>query len=227
MSQEHSYEPRIPVFRGETGEKYRIWRSKILWLASGTPDDKRHLLASNIISKFEDAPANEFRSQDPMKFRTPNGVELLLQMLDQAYGDFADAELSQTCLNFFYVLRREGKEDSAKFATRFKTAVARVEGLIDAELARESGSADENAARKYREDMLTWTIEQRRWRIKQAAHDAEVLRIQTQINDVGQLFAPVPLFELGQILRLYASTQRELHRHLSIAFTHCLYGELA
>ena len=145
---------QLPVFGGETGEVYRRYRAQVRWLQAGVPDDRQHLLAPLLIQKVTGEPAERFRDQDPAHYRVPEGLERLLTALDADYGDFAEAELATTTLDFVYKTRRASHESATTFSARFQTACSRTEGLITAEINREALKVHNARMVEYRENFL-------------------------------------------------------------------------
>lgn len=107
---------KLPLFWGESGEKYRSWKASILWNAAACTDDKQRLFAPKVIARcLRGDPQEYFRDQDIEVFRHANGIERLFEILDSKYGTFAEVELSSVVRSFFYRQRRSPGEAAASF----------------------------------------------------------------------------------------------------------------
>ena len=166
----------LPRFAGQTGDAYRRWKAKVLWLLAGTADDKRKLLAPLIIEQFQGEPSDHFSEVDPNRYRADNGVDILLQELDLRYGTYSEIELSRTVAEFFQKLRRRNGESATSFAARFRTQEAGMLAMVNAELQRERERRNTAASAKHRSDYVSHTLAMRKYRAQYAVYEAEYQR---------------------------------------------------
>ena len=163
---------QVPPFWGQTGEKYKAWRARVVWAAAATADAKQNLIAPQIIQGFSGDPEELFRDKDPAEFRHDKGLDKLLSILDARYGDYAEIELCSHVITFFYKTRRSQGETATSFASRFRTALQKLERLVTKEMDTEVLSRNTAATQKYKEQTLYHNVSMQLYVQERAAADA-------------------------------------------------------
>ncbi len=60
----------LPPWNGEGGYKYRLFRTKLIWIKAATAANKLELLAPKVIEKFTGRVAKLFEDADPGQLST-------------------------------------------------------------------------------------------------------------------------------------------------------------
>ena len=102
MAQSDEKWTSLPRFPDTPGEAYRSWRKRILWQLNSIPDEKIKLFAPRIIAECLPDSVHEILTEvDPAEFRSANGTQRLLQLLDDQFSAFPEIELAECCATFF------------------------------------------------------------------------------------------------------------------------------
>ena len=91
----------LPTWNGESGHRYKIFRSKLIWIKASTQDDKLNLLAPKVIERFTGHVSKLFEDADPAYYRVPEGIDRLVEFLDRKFGEATDIELTTSARSFF------------------------------------------------------------------------------------------------------------------------------
>ena len=156
----------LPSWNGESGYKYRLFRTKLIWIKAATAENKLEILAPKVIERFTGPVAKLFEDADPNHYRHAEGIDRLVEFLDQKFGEATDVELTTSIRSFFYKMRKTHHETFAAFSARFRTSYEKVEKLVVMELqkdARKALAAKQEAYRllylEYQDKLRVYNVE--------------------------------------------------------------------
>ena len=173
----------IPKCPAEPGEKYRLWRAKVIWHESGVPEERRKLYPSRLISEaLPDSAAELFQHTSPDTFKTLTGFHDVLSILDKHYGAFPEIEMVEVTQRFFYHTSRKSGESTAAYAARFKLLASRLEAVVSAELLRESKRLHEDRNKVYRERIVGHLLAQAETNQAISVFDREEARLNAALT---------------------------------------------
>eukprot|EP00435_Cladocopium_sp_Y103_P025552 s3203_g6.t1 len=119
-------------FDGRPGN-YREFRRKVILSVAALEDKVQHLAGPKLISRLTGEAWRCTEHLSIADLRSKNGWLKVLECLDRNYKHLPEVELHESIDEFLFRLKRKPHEGATAFASRFKTALARLENLISAE----------------------------------------------------------------------------------------------
>ena len=119
-------------FDGRPGN-YREFRRKVILSVAALEDKVQHLAGPKLLSRLTGEAWRCTEHLSIAELRSNNGWLRVLECLDRNYKHLPEVELHESIDEFLFHLKRKPHEGATAFASRFKTALARLENLISAE----------------------------------------------------------------------------------------------
>eukprot|EP00969_Alexandrium_andersonii_P172090 7607176-Alexandrium_andersonii.AAC.1 len=114
-----------PTFDGDPA-KYRRYRVDVRWLKASVRSEHQHLVAPTLVRKLQGPAAELFRYLDVDEYRTADGVDHLLKVLDQHYNYLPETELQDATEDFLACKRKSG-QGATEFTSYFRTTLNQLE----------------------------------------------------------------------------------------------------
>ena len=112
---------------------YREFRRKVILSVAALEDKVQHLAGPKLLSRLTGEAWRCTEHLSIAELRTQQGWLRVLECLDKHYKHLPEVELHESIDDFLFHLKRKPHEGATAFASRFKTALARLENLISAE----------------------------------------------------------------------------------------------
>ena len=119
-------------FDGRPGS-YREFRRKVILSVAALEDKVQHLAGPKLLSRLTGEAWRCTEHLSIADLRCQQGWLKVLECLDRNYKHLPEVELHESIDEFLFHLKRKPHEGATAFASRFKTALARLENLIAAE----------------------------------------------------------------------------------------------
>ena len=119
-------------FDGRPGS-YREFRRKVILSVAALEDKVQHLAGPKLLSRLTGEAWRCTEHLSIADLRCQQGWLKVLECLDRNYKHLPEVELHESIDEFLFHLKRKPHEGATACASRFKTALARLENLIAAE----------------------------------------------------------------------------------------------
>lgn len=120
------------IFDGRPGN-YREFRRKTVLAVAGLEEKHIHLAGPRLLSRLQGEAYRATEHIAVSELRKPDGWLRVIRALDHHYAFLPETELHEAIDSFLFDLRKKPHEGATAFASRFKTALARVQTLIAAD----------------------------------------------------------------------------------------------
>eukprot|EP00435_Cladocopium_sp_Y103_P060853 s680_g22.t1 len=117
------------VFDDRPGN-YREFRRKTILAVAGLEEKHLHLAGPRLLTRLQDETYRATEHLSVADLRRPDGWMQVIRALDAHYAFLPETELHEAIDHFLFDLRKRPHEGATAFASRFKTALARVQALI-------------------------------------------------------------------------------------------------
>ena len=118
---------------------YREFRRKVILSVAALEDENQHLAGPKLLSRLTGEIWRCTEHLSIAQVRSKEGWLKVLEWLDRHYKHLPEVELHESIDDFLFHLKKKPHECTTAFSARFKTALARLETLIQSE--REAASS--------------------------------------------------------------------------------------
>ena len=120
------------TFDGRPGQ-YREFRRKVILSVAALEDKNQHLAGPKLLSRLSGEAWRCTEHLSVAELRSDKGWLLVLDTLDKHYRHLTEVELHESIDEFLFHLKKRPAEGTTAFSARFKTALSRLENLIQQE----------------------------------------------------------------------------------------------
>lgn len=120
------------TFDGRPGQ-YREFRRKVILSVAALEDKNQHLAGPKLLSRLSGEAWRCTEHLSVAELRSDKGWLLVLDTLDKHYRHLPEVELHESIDEFLFHLKKRPAEGTTAFSARFKTALSRLENLIQQE----------------------------------------------------------------------------------------------
>ena len=120
------------TFDGRPGQ-YREFRRKVILSVAALEDKNQHLAGPKLLSRLSGEAWRCTEHLSIADVRSKRGWLTVLECLDKHYKHLPEVELHEAIDEFLFHLKKRNGEGTTGFAARFKTALSRLENLIQQE----------------------------------------------------------------------------------------------
>ena len=120
------------TFDGRPGQ-YREFRLKVILSVAALEDKNQHLAGPKLLSRLSGEAWRCTEHLSIADVRSKRGWLTVLECLDKHYKHLPEVELHEAIDEFHFHLKKRNGEGTIGFAARFKTALSRLENLIQQE----------------------------------------------------------------------------------------------
>ena len=120
------------TFDGRPGQ-YREFRRKVILAVAALEDKNQYLAGAKLLGRLTGEAWRCTEHLQVAQVRSPKGWLIVLDCLDRNYKHLPEVELHEAIDDFLFHLKRKPNEGTTGFSARFKTALARLENLIQQE----------------------------------------------------------------------------------------------
>eukprot|EP00438_Fugacium_kawagutii_P033822 Skav235831 [mRNA] locus=scaffold1931:222076:230114:- [translate_table: standard] len=117
------------IFDGSPAN-YREFRRKTILAVAGLEERHIHLAGPRLLTRLQGEAYRATEHIPVQELRKHDGWLVVLRALDKHYAFLPETELHEAIDSFLFDLRKRPNEGATQFASRFKTALARVQTLI-------------------------------------------------------------------------------------------------
>ena len=117
------------MFDGRPGN-YREFRRKTILAVAGLEEKHVHLAGPRLLTRLQGEAYRATEHLSVADLRRSDGWMQVIRALDAHYAFLPETELHEAIDHFLFDLRKRPHEGATAFASRFKTALARVQALI-------------------------------------------------------------------------------------------------
>ena len=117
------------VFDGRPGN-YREFRRKTILAVAGLEERHVHLAGPRLLTRLQGEAYRATEHLAVSDLRRDDGWLQVIRALDTHYAFLPETELHEAIDSFLFDLRKKPHEGATAFASRFKTALSRVQALI-------------------------------------------------------------------------------------------------
>ena len=120
------------TFDGRPGQ-YREFRRKVILAVAALEDKNQYLAGAKLLGRLTGEAWRCTEHLSVAEVRSQKGWLIVLECLDRNYKHLPEVELHESIDDFLFHLKRKPNEGTTAFSARFKTALARLENLIQQE----------------------------------------------------------------------------------------------
>ena len=117
------------VFDGRPAN-YREFRRKTILAVAGLEEKHVHLAGPRLLTRLQGEAYRATEHLSVSDLRRSDGWLQVLRALDKHYAFLPETELHEALDSFLFDLRKRPHEGATQFASRFKTALSRVQALV-------------------------------------------------------------------------------------------------
>ena len=117
------------VFDGRPAN-YREFRRKTILAVAGLEEKHVHLAGPRLLTRLQGEAYRATEHLSVSDLRRSDGWLQVLRALDKHYAFLPETELHEAIDSFLFDLRKRPHEGATQFASRFKTALSRVQALV-------------------------------------------------------------------------------------------------
>jgi len=117
------------VFDGRPAN-YREFRRKTILAVAGLEEKHVHLAGPRLLTRLQGEAYRATEHLSVSDLRRSDGWLQVLRALDKHYAFLPETELHEAIDSFLFDLRKRPQEGATQFASRFKTALSRVQALV-------------------------------------------------------------------------------------------------
>ena len=130
---DYSKEPfKDLTFDGRPGQ-YREFRRKVILAVAALEDKNQHLAGPKLLSRLQGEAWRCTEHLSIAEVRTKRGWLIVMDCLDKHHKHLPEVELHESIDDFLFHLKKKPNEGTTAFSARFKTALSRLENLIQQE----------------------------------------------------------------------------------------------
>lgn len=115
--------------------QYREFRRKVILSVAALEDKSIHLAGPKLLSRLSGEAWRCTEHLSVAQLRSTDGWLKVLECLDKHYRHLPEVELHESIDDFLFHLKKRNHEGTTAFAARFRTALSRLENLIEQERA--------------------------------------------------------------------------------------------
>eukprot|EP00971_Amphidinium_carterae_P344715 6485278-Amphidinium_carterae.1 len=201
----------IPSFSGHPAD-YRNYRLQVRWLVAATKTDKLELVGPALIRRLSGSAFEQFRSEDPVTYRTQDGAQKVLAVLDKHYAYLPETEV-QDSIEQFLSCTRGRNQGPTEYSASFRAAVQRLERILSDQINQEQTTKHGLAMVEHERELRLHSHAMERWEFE----------FQTAAAQHGEEAAALVLGDPPQEPRPPPSKPPEITFHFPESFTGYLF----